>query len=107
MSDSGLAWQQVRLLTIVAERLLRDRILRHLDQMSVSGYTVIDSEGRGSRGVMVDEWQGDNVEIQILASIEVVDRIAEKMRERYFEHYSIILFAQNVDVLRGDKYKRP
>lgn len=106
-STKALNWQSVRLLTIVAERLLRDRILRHLDQMGVSGYTVIDSEGRGSRGLMVDEWQGENVEIQVLASRDVVDRIAAKMRERYFEHYSIILFAQDVDVLRGDKYRKP
>jgi nitrogen regulatory protein P-II 2 len=102
----SLHWQSVRLLTIVAERLLRDRILRHLDALGVSGYTVIDSEGRGARGVMVDEWQGDNVEIQVLASREAIDQVAMKMRERYFDHYSIILFAQDVDVLRPDKYRK-
>jgi nitrogen regulatory protein P-II 2 len=108
MTDSKpgpLPWTPVRLLTIVAERVLKDRILRHLDKLGVSGYTLIESEGRGARGFAVDEWQGDNIEIQVIASHERVDAIASKLRERYFEHHSIILFAQDVDVLRPEKYQ--
>lgn len=102
--SSELGWTSVRLLTIIAERLLKDRILHHLDLLGVSGYTVIDGAGRGSRGLIVDEWQGDNVEIQVLATRETIDRIAQRMRERYFEHHSIVLYAQDVDVLRPGKY---
>ncbi len=108
MTDSkpgALPWTPVRLLTIVAERVLKDRILRHLDKLGVSGYTLIESEGRGARGFAVDEWQGENIEIQVIASRERVDAIAGKLRERYFEHHSIILFAQDVDVLRPEKYQ--
>lgn len=99
-----LGWTPVRLLTIIAERLLKERILHHLDLLGVSGYTVIDGAGRGSRGLIVDEWQGDNVEVQVLAPRETIDRIAARMRERYFEHHSIVLYAQDVDVLRPAKY---
>lgn len=101
-----LPWSAVRLLTIVAERVLKDRIVHHLEKLGVTGYTMIDSEGRGARGFAVDEWQGDNVEIQVIASRERIDAIARKLRERYFEHHSIILFAQDVDVLRPEKYRR-
>lgn len=106
MSQPGPEWKRVRLVTIVAERVLKERILHHLDKLGVTGYTVMESEGRGSRSFVIDEWQGDNVEIQVLASHETADRIAMKMRERYFEHHSIMLFAQDVEVLRPEKYTR-
>ncbi|MFO1494480.1 MAG: hypothetical protein U1F26_07460 [Lysobacterales bacterium] len=102
--SAALGWTSVRLLTIIAERLLKDRILHHLDQLGVSGYTLMDSAGRGARGLIVDEWQGDNVEIQVLAPRESIDRVAQRLRERYFEHHSIVLYAQDVDVLRPAKY---
>lgn len=104
-SNEPLPWTRVRLLTIVAERILKDRILHHLEKLGVSGFTVIESEGRGSRGIAIDEWHGDNVEIQVIATGERIDAIARKLRDRYFEHHSIILFAQDVDVLRPEKYR--
>ncbi len=102
--NAPLNWRPVRHLTIIAERLLKDRILNHLDKLGVSGYTVIESEGRGDRSFVVDEWQGDNIEIQVIARREVIDAVARKLRERYFAHHSIILYAQDVDVLRPEKY---
>jgi nitrogen regulatory protein P-II 2 len=103
-ANAPLNWHPVRHLTIIAERLLKDRILHDLDLLGVTGYTVIESEGRGQRSFMVDEWQGDNVEIQVIARRELIDTVARKLRERYFAHHSIILYAQDVDVLRPEKY---
>lgn len=102
--DKALDWKPVRLLTIVAERVLKDRLLAQLELAGVSGYTVIEGAGRGARHLVIDEWQGDNVEIQVIARRDVLDAIARSLRDQYFAHHSLILYAQDVDVLRPDKY---
>ena len=94
----------LKLVTIVAERILEDRLLRALDALGASGYTLTEATGRGSRGVRASEWEGPDTRIETLVSPAVADAIVTHVAEAYFEHYAVIVYVQDALVVRGDKY---
>ncbi len=90
--------------TIVAEALLEERLLREIRELGARGYTVGQVRGEGSRGVRASEWEGKNVRIETLVSAEVADRILAHIAEEYFEHYAVVAYLSDVQVVRGEKY---
>ncbi|MDX1740455.1 MAG: transcriptional regulator [Rhodothermales bacterium] len=94
----------LKLVTIVAERILQDPLLRTLRDLGSKGYTLTETSGKGSRGVRASEWEGPDVRIETLVSESVADAIVEKIADKYFEHYAVVVWIQDVEVVRGDKY---
>ena len=92
-----------RLVTIVAERGVRDRLLDAIHRLGATGHTLTDVQGEGSRGVRAVRG-GPSVKIETVVPAAVADRIAEHVAERYFAHHSVIVYLQDVQVLRGSKY---
>lgn len=95
---------KLKLITIVTERILEDRLLRKIEELGAKGYTLTQATGKGSRGVRASEWEGPDTRIETLVSEEVADAILENIAENYFEHYAVIVFAQDAEVVRGNKY---
>ncbi len=94
----------LKLVTIVTERILEDRLLRKVEELGARGYTLTQATGKGSRGVRASEWEGPDTRIQSLVSKEVADSIVEYVAENFFEHYAVIVYVQDAEVVRGDKY---
>lgn len=94
----------LKLVTIVTERILEDRLLRMLDEAGAKGYTLSQATGKGSRGVRASEWAGPDTRIESLVSAEVAEAIVANIAEHYFEHYAVIVYVQDADVVRGEKY---
>lgn len=94
----------LKLVTIVTERILEDRLLRTLEKLGAKGYTLAQVTGKGSRGVRASEWEGPDTRIESLVSPEVADAIVEHLAETYFEHYAVIVYVHDVEVVRGEKY---
>ena len=94
----------LKLVTIVTERILEDRLLNSLMDLGAKGYTLTQATGRGSRGVRASEWEGPDTRIEALVSEEVADAIVEHVATKYFEHYAVIVYVQDADVVRGEKY---
>ena len=94
----------LKLVTIVTERILEDRLVRALDELGAKGYTLTQATGKGSRGVRASEWEGPDTRIQSIVSPEVADAIVAHVAENYFEHYAVIVYVQNAEVVRGEKY---
>lgn len=95
----------LKLVTIVTERILEDRLLRALDQLGAKGYTLTQATGKGSRGVRASEWEGPDTRIETLVSPAVADAIVDHVAEKFFEHYAVILYVQDAEVVRGEKYR--
>lgn len=95
----------LKLVTIVTERILEDRLLRALDDLGATGYTLTQATGRGSRGVRASEWEGPDTRIETLVSPAVADAIVAHVAEKFFEHYAVIVYVQDAEVVRGEKYK--
>lgn len=94
----------LKMVTIIAEAVLEPRIVHELRRLGATGYTVSDARGEGSRGVRASEWEGENVRVETLVGPAAADRILEHVAAAYFEHYAVIAWVTDVQVVRGDKY---
>ncbi|RIH81697.1 Membrane-associated protein [Calidithermus terrae] len=94
----------LKLVTIIAEAFLEEKLVREVKKLGASGYTLSPARGEGSRGVRASEWEGGNVRLEVVASPQVAERILERLAEVYFPSYAVIAFTQTVEVVRGEKY---
>ena len=95
---------RLKLVTIVTERILEDRLLRAITELGAKGYTLTQATGRGSRGVRASEWEGPDTKIESLVSPDVATAIVAHVAGAYFEHYAVIVYVQDAEVVRGEKY---
>ncbi|MCG8588119.1 MAG: transcriptional regulator [Proteobacteria bacterium] len=95
---------RVKLVTIIAESVLEDGLVREIRKAGATGFTRSDVRGEGSRGRRVGDVEGANVRLECLVSTETADRITEAVATRYFENYAIVVYVEDVTVVRGDKY---
>ena len=94
-----------RLLTVVTEAVLERELVAELELLGVRGYTITDARGKGNRGQRQSDWAQDgNIRIEIVCEPALAERVAVRLRERYYDHYAMILFLQDVSVLRPDKF---
>ena len=94
----------VKLVTIVAESVLEERLIEDIRSLGARGFTKSNVHGEGSRGRRVSDVEGANVRLESLVSDEVADRIVAVLAEKYFENYAIVAWIETVTVVRGHKY---
>lgn len=94
----------LKLVTIIAEAVLEDRLVRELHELGARGHTVSTVRGQGSRGVRASDWEGGNVRIEVLVNEAVSDKVLELLAENYFPNYAVVAWVENVQVVRGEKY---
>jgi nitrogen regulatory protein P-II 2 len=94
----------LKLVTIVAERILKNRLLQEIHELGARGYTITEATGEGSRGVRASEWEGANIRLESIVAPEIAARIVDHVASVYFEYHAVIVYVQDVDVVRGDKY---
>jgi len=83
----------------------RARTGAELDALGARGFTITDARGKGSRGLRQSDWaQAGNIRVEVICDPELAERIADRVRERYYDHYAMIVFLQDVGVLRADKF---
>ncbi len=98
---------RLRLVTIVGETVLRERLTRQLLEWGATGYTVTPSSGKGSRGIRTGDVPGEGLRIEAVVDSSTAERILSGIAGLYFEHFSVIAWVSEVQVVRGDKYVRP
>jgi nitrogen regulatory protein P-II 2 len=94
----------LKLVTIVAERVLRGRLISEVQGLGARGFTQTEVTGEGSRGVRASEWEGANIKLEMIVAPDIADRIVDHVAGAYFEYHAVIVYVQDVDVVRGDKY---
>ncbi len=92
------------LLTIVAEALLKDRLIHEIRHAGAKGFTITEVSGEGSRQRRVSEILGDNIKIEVIAKRETADKILTALQQDFFPRYAVIAFMSEVQVVREDKY---
>lgn len=94
-----------KLLTIVAEALLEQRVIKDLERLGAHGYTVTDARGKGGRGVRKGGWeQSGNIRVEVVCDAPTAAAIAAHLKEHYYDNYAMILFIADVEVLRAGKF---
>lgn len=94
----------VRLVTIVAEAVLAPSIIALLKETGVSGYTLVDASGEGSRGRRTGEIPGDNVRVETLVALETADALLAQLSQRWFADYAVVAWVVDAEVVRDSKF---
>ena len=93
------------LITVICEAALEKRLLTDLQHLGVTGWTLSDARGRGARGVRSAGWDTEgNIRLEVLCSRELAERIAEHLQARYYDHFAMVCFLSQVEVLRAEKF---
>jgi nitrogen regulatory protein PII len=97
-------------LIIVTEKLILDRVAELIETAGASGYTVIASGGKGSRGIrtsgpaaVVDDFSNIKIEV-ITMNRDIAEKIANEVAEQFFQDYSGITYLETVEILRPHKF---
>jgi len=94
-----------KLLTIVAEAALEQRITKDVERLGAHGYTITDARGKGSRGVRDAGWErSGNIRMEVVCDGTTAAAVAAHLKEHYYDNYAMILFIGDVEVLRPEKF---
>jgi len=102
MSPSSLPSQKAVLVVIIGETVLEDRIIKLLQDLGVTGYTLSQAQGAGRHGSRKGDLVGynTNIELKTVVSQEVSEAIFSGLAE-YQSNHALIAFRQNVEALTG------
>lgn len=94
--------------SIVTERLNEREIERIVEETGAKGYTVFEGSGKGSHGVksrrqLVNAFRLVKIEV-IVPDLAMAEEIAEKVADTYFGDYAGIVYIDDVEVLRAEKF---
>lgn len=97
-------------ISIIAEKIIHDGITRILDQAGATGYSFFEGAGKGGHGQhpvhrpsIVDGFAIVKTEA-IVSSRAKADQIAEEIAKTYLAEYSGIIYMEEVEVLRPEKF---
>ena len=94
-----------KLLTVVTEASLERRLIEDLRELGARGYTITDARGQGHRGKRTQDWEhSGNIRLEVICDSAIAERLVAHLRERYYDHYAMILYLLDVEVLRPQKF---
>ena len=98
-------------IVLVVEQLMRDKVCAVVEAEGATGYTVIDCSGKGAHGLHGGGSRPSVAPGFALSRIEVIvkdraaaERIAETVADKYLKHQSGIVYIDDVEVLRPEKF---
>lgn len=101
-----MATTPMKLLTVVAESVLAERLEIELERHGASGWTLTEARGDGSRGVRSGPLPGENVRLECVVEAAAAERLLETLARDYFPDFAMVAWVSDVEVVRGDKYRR-
>ena len=94
-----------KLLTIICEIDIERKLSDDVMALGAHGYTVTEARGRGAGGERDAAWgPSGNIRMEVICDAAVAQAIAERLRKNYFDHFSMVLYLSDVEVLRDDKF---
>jgi predicted transcriptional regulator len=94
------SFNQGILVTIICEAVLQDRLIKLLQTLNVSGYTIIPAQGAGRHGRRMGDMAGynTNIEVKTIVSAEISDQLLEDLKD-FPQNHALIAFRQTVEGL--------
>ena len=93
------------LLTIITESSLEHRLVGDIQALGARGYTISDCRGKGTQGTRDAEWDYDsNIRVEVICSRDTADAIAAHLHKTYYEDFAMVIFSDDVAVLRPEKF---
>lgn len=92
-----------RLVTVIAEGVLEERLLEDLRRWGVGGLTASRVEG-DPLGSRVADVAGAFVKFECVVTDAVADRVLLGLAEAYFKRFKVVAYDHPVRVVRPEKY---
>jgi hypothetical protein len=91
---------QGSLVTIICETVLQDRLVKLLQTLNVSGYTIIAAQGAGGHGRRMGDMAGynTNIEVKTIVSLETSNQLLEDLKD-FPQNHALIAFRQKIEGL--------
>lgn len=94
-----------KLVTIITESALELILIDDFDSLGVRGYTITNARGKGHRGTRGADWStSSNIRIEVICGVQVAEIVVAHLKEHYYKDYAMVLFMNDVDVIRADKF---
>ncbi|BDA74515.1 hypothetical protein RIVM261_045200 [Rivularia sp. IAM M-261] len=100
-------------LVIVTEKILLKKIANIIDESGATGYTVVETGGKGSRNVRssgqpsVSDTQA-NIKFEVLTeNRDMAENIADQVGVKFFNDYAGIAYICDAEVLYGHSFCGP
>ena len=94
-----------KLLTIITEANLEAMLIRDIEKLGATGYTLSEVTGKGSKGIRKGDWsENRNMRFEVVCDIETAEKILDHLVKKYYENFAMIAFLEEVQVLRGEKF---
>lgn len=95
----------MKLVTIICESVLEDRVVEVLRESGAHGHTAFDVRGSGRQGERsADLVESSNVQIQVIAKPSVAGAVMERLHRELFAAYAMVAYESEVHVMRPDKF---
>lgn len=96
-------------IVIITEKIITEQIAKVIESCGATGYTITSAGGKGSRGIRSADRDSysetkANIKFEVITTDEIADKIAEKVASKYFQNYSGITYAEDVEILRPAKF---
>lgn len=89
-----------KLLTIYTEAALESSLIRKIDKLGATGYTITNARGKGSSGSRTAFWEANsNIRIEIMCNEEVATAISHSLHEKYGKNYAMMTFTSDIEVM--------
>ena len=94
-----------KLVTIITESILESMLVKDIEQLGATGYTIKEARGQGTRGLRSADWdQNRNIQIEVICDEGVASAIIDHCQKEYYSNYAMVLYISEVQVLRPEKF---
>jgi len=106
-----MTYHKAKKAVIIAEKILTPKILDIIESSGARGYTVVPAGGKGAhhqhytseRASVVDDFSTVRIEV-IVKNKSIAEKIGSKVVEECFNKYSGIVYLEDVEVIRAEKF---
>ena len=95
----------MKLVTIICESVLEERIVEVLRECGAHGHTAFDVRGSGRQGDRsADLIESGNVQIEVIAKPAVAETMLARLHADFFQDYAMVAYESDVRVMRPEKF---
>jgi len=98
----------LKLVTVVGETVIMQDIADEGLKLGATGYTISEVNGHGSRSArnVASTTGARTTKVEFVVPGDVAEKILTHVSHDYFEHYAVIAWLSDVQVVRGQQYVR-
>jgi hypothetical protein len=93
-----------QLLTIVAEAVVEQRLIRDVKDCGALGYSLTHVRGEGPAGLSTQDLTGPSVRLETVVTDAVADAILDLVERDYFGRFAVVAWLAPVRVARPERF---